>query len=185
MKFKGSHIVLFDTEYTTWEGALERNWSEPNEHKEVIQIGAVLVDTNSFNEIDTFKVYVMPVKNPKLSEYAKDLTGITQEDIDAKGMDLKIALEKLDEFSQGADFYSWGEDGKVMAENCEIINIDFPINQERFFDIRSAFAEEGIQVEKYLSSTIPEAFGEYNENKHHDALGDAQSILLALRKLRA
>ena len=34
-------IVLLDTEYTTWEGAQDRNWSGLNEHREIVQIGAI------------------------------------------------------------------------------------------------------------------------------------------------
>lgn len=34
------HFVIFDTEYTTWEGAADRDWTGPGEHREVVQIGA-------------------------------------------------------------------------------------------------------------------------------------------------
>ena len=68
-------VVIFDTEYTTWEGAMERNWSGPGEYKEIVEIGAVLVETDNFSEVDTFSAYVKPVKNPKLSELFINLTG--------------------------------------------------------------------------------------------------------------
>ena len=34
--------VVYDLEYTAWEGSLERNWGGPNEDPEIIQIGAGL-----------------------------------------------------------------------------------------------------------------------------------------------
>lgn len=33
-------VIVFDTEYTTWDGAKERGWSNPNEHRELVQIAA-------------------------------------------------------------------------------------------------------------------------------------------------
>lgn len=177
------NIVLLDTEFTSWEGARERNWSGKDEHREIIQVGAVLIDTASFEEIDAFCVYIKPVKNYKLSKYIVELTGITQIDIDSKGLGLKTALEKLDSFSSEADFYSWGLDGDVILENCEFVGIECPINKQRFLDIRPIFSERGIDVEKYMSSTIVEAFGKNNPGRAHDALSDARGILLALKEL--
>ena len=39
---KTNTVLFFDTEYTSWEGSISRNWSEPNEFKEIVQIGAVV-----------------------------------------------------------------------------------------------------------------------------------------------
>ncbi len=36
-------VVVYDLEYTAWEGSLERNWSGPNEDPEIVQIGAVKI----------------------------------------------------------------------------------------------------------------------------------------------
>ena len=29
-------IIVFDTEYTTWEGAMARQWTGPNEYRELV-----------------------------------------------------------------------------------------------------------------------------------------------------
>ena len=36
-------FIIFDTEYTAWEGSQERNWSGDNEYMELVQIGALKV----------------------------------------------------------------------------------------------------------------------------------------------
>ena len=46
---KGGEFVLFDLEFTAWEGSLERGWSEPWEAREIIQIGAVRVKDDAGN----------------------------------------------------------------------------------------------------------------------------------------
>lgn len=176
-------IVLLDTEFTSWDGAQDRGWSGENEHRELIQIGAVLIDADSFEELNSFSFFIKPVKNPGLSKFIIELTGITQNDVDEKGLDLRTGLEKLKAFSSGADFYSWGRDGDVILENCELVGIKCSIEKQRFFDIRSIFSEKGINVKKYKSSTIIEAFGKKNPSRAHNALNDARGILAALREL--
>lgn len=36
-------FIIFDTEYTAWEGSNERNWSEGWEEKELVKIAAMKV----------------------------------------------------------------------------------------------------------------------------------------------
>ena len=36
-------FIIFDTEYTAWEGSQERNWSDDDEYMELVQIGALKV----------------------------------------------------------------------------------------------------------------------------------------------
>src|SRR6185436_17519590 len=102
---------VFDTEYTSWEGAQARNWSGPGEYREIVEIGAVLIDTKDFSEIDFIDLYLRPAKNPKLSDYFIELTGITQETVDTKGMNFRDALKRFAEWSKEYQFYSWGNDG--------------------------------------------------------------------------
>jgi hypothetical protein len=37
-------VVIYDLEYTTWPGALERHWSGKDEYREIIRIGAISID---------------------------------------------------------------------------------------------------------------------------------------------
>jgi hypothetical protein len=42
--------VIYDLEYTTWQGAHERKWSGENEHREIIRIGAISIDSDNLQE---------------------------------------------------------------------------------------------------------------------------------------
>ena len=94
-------FVIFDTEYTAWEGSRERNWSRPHEKRELIQIGAIKVARASgqYQEIGAFSVFIQPIFNPQLSRYVQDLTGILQSQVDAQGLNFKIALQQFFEFT--------------------------------------------------------------------------------------
>ena len=48
-------IVIYDTEYTTWKGALERNWSGPNEYRELVKLSAIKIEIkDNIKIIDIF-----------------------------------------------------------------------------------------------------------------------------------
>ena len=79
-------IAVYDLEYTSWEGAHQRDWSGPGEHMEIVQIGAVKLDGGKeLKEIGGFEILVRPSINPRLSDYFTGLTGIEQADIDGNG----------------------------------------------------------------------------------------------------
>jgi inhibitor of KinA sporulation pathway (predicted exonuclease) len=178
MRSLPNEFIIFDTEYTAWEGSRERNWSGEGEHKEVIQIGAIhVVD---FVEKDSFLSYVQPTVNPKLSEYIMALTHIRQETIDTQGMSYEEAQMKFFAWCKDLPMYSFGPDGEILERNSELIHVSFPFRREMFFDVREVFQEQGIDTKNYMSSTIPHAFGITPPPAAHDALNDARSILLAL-----
>ena len=71
-----AHVVIFDLEFTAWEGSMESRWMRPGELTEIVQIGAVKLDAASLKEVDAFEMLVKPRVNPVLSDYLVSLTGI-------------------------------------------------------------------------------------------------------------
>ncbi|WP_213875921.1 exonuclease domain-containing protein [Pseudomonas sp. dw_358] len=69
------HWLVIDLEATTDEGG----W--PVEEMEIIEIGASVVD-RSGREIDHFQRFVKPVRRPALTGFCRQLTHITQANID-------------------------------------------------------------------------------------------------------
>lgn len=178
-------FILFDTEYTTWEGAQERKWTGAGEYREIVQIGAVRVNGATFaEEGEAFDVLVKPVLNPALSGFFTKLTGITQEVIERGGTDFPSAIRRFVEWSGELPLASWDNDPMMLAENCHLAAIPFPFRPERFFDIRTVFGAGGIRADQYFSSTIVRAFGKEPVRKGHSGLNDSRTILDGLRLLR-
>lgn len=177
------NIVLFDTEYTSWEGSRERGWSKSNEHKEIVQIGGIILETQNFTEVSSFNVYVKPVFNPVLSEYFINLTAITQEVVQSRGIDLTSAYAKFVDWSSGIDSYSFGHDEKVIIENFGLLNINANFQTQRFFNARNLFEENNIDTKNYNSGNIIEYFGKKTKLRAHDALNDSRIIAEALREM--
>ena len=190
----GKHIftedkaVVFDLEFTSWPGSNERNWSLPNEDREIIQIGAVKIETTGdMREVDSFQILVRPLKNPILSDYIVNLTEITQEKVEKEGILFPLALSRFINFigEHPIDILSNGGDEEVIEENCQIHNIPFLSIFKKSTDLRIYFSEVlGISRKNCTSGMLPALFGLNNHEKQHDALGDARSISQALRYLR-
>ncbi len=174
-------IVIFDTEYTAWEGSQERKWTGPNEYKEIVQIAAISIDAHTLEEKDEINLYILPEKNPKLSEYFTNLTGITQETVDRKGVAFKEAVEKFSTFCDTRKIYSFGGDERVFRENATVLGLSMSFSSEQFFDVKDIFRRAGIDPTGYMSSTIVEAFGGKSKLRAHEALNDVRTIVEALR----
>ena len=86
-------IVIFDTEFTAWEGSVQHQWSLDCEHHEVIKIAAVKValSLSGAQLVFSFNTLVKPVINSTLSDYIIQLTGIEQHISDNMGVDYQAA----------------------------------------------------------------------------------------------
>ncbi len=183
-------FVMFDLECTTWDGAAARGWSGPGEHREVIQVGATLTDER-FTEQFALKVLVKPQINPILSDYCKNLTGITQEDIDQKGIDFPTFLQMFFRWCFEFELYCFDSrvdgsrlfDRDVLVENCNLLKIwhPFQMHRERFHNINEIFAKHGYVVKQ--SGASPEVFGIKIPARPHDALNDVRGLLVSLKAL--
>lgn len=174
-----SEFVIFDTEYTAWEGSHARGWSAPGEYREIIQIGAVLV--RELTEVDSLVLYVKPTINPELSQYIIELTGVTQETIDVHGQHFSAAYDAFMQFIAQRKVYSFGGDEEQLQENHDLNHTRIQVPNEQFHDARMIFESVGIDTHAYSSGTIPQAFGCMPPPHAHDALNDCRSILLALQ----
>lgn len=177
--------VIFDTEYTAWEGSQRRNWTAPGEFREIVQIGAIQVDIETFDETAAFTVLVKPTLNPVLSAYISELTGITQNEIDTQGVSLNCAVERFLSFCGGRSIYCYGSDGLIIAKNLALAGLRGAWPGLRSHNIGVWMAQQGLDVLRLNSGRLAEAAGATFEGREHDALGDCRSILAAVKALTA
>lgn len=175
-------FVVYDLEYTSWEGARERRWSGPDEYREIVQIGAVCLD-EGFCEVAALEILVKPRRNPRLSDYFTQLTGITQARLEAEGIDADLALDRFLNFiGSHLPLVSNGQDMQVLTENCNLLGRLDP------------FAGRGVDVNPYLlaasgrdeafSCDLPVIFGlPPVGGAAHTALADARCVAAALAKV--
>ena len=179
-------VVIVDLEYTAWEGSLERGWSAPNEHREVIQVGAVRLEATKFHVLEHFASFVRPKLNPVLSDYIVRLTGITNRLLLEHGIPYPDALAGFAAFA-GPDglILANGSDGAVLRENCAIHGIPETFPAGRVLNIRAALVRAtGLRAEELVSCELPALLGVGPPPERHSALLDANAIAIALAELR-
>lgn len=179
-------IVLFDFEYTAWEGSQARKWSEPWEHREIIQIAAVRAAVDEgMREMGCFNCLVKPQRNPVLSPYITSLTGIEQSAVDTLGISFSEAFAAFYAFCERGclPLFCYGDDVSVLAENFAIHDhepVPFPAG---IYDIRVIFEQVGINTRQYTSGTVSQAVGADFTQTAHNALNDVRSLAATIRQL--
>lgn len=186
--------IVFDCEFLCLEGSQRRFWCGPHDPDPVIaQIGAVKLGLDDdFPIIDTFNAYIQPIdrfgQRYALDPFFTELTGITENNIDADGVPLKDALASFDRFSDGARCWSWGKDElNMVAISCYIAGIAPLIPAHRFDNAVKLLLAGGMPMEdlaKTRSNQLADYYGvTHPPLKAHDALGDALSVAYTLQYL--
>jgi len=182
-------VVVFDLEWTAWEGSHENGWSAPGEEMEIVQIGAVRLNgADRLAETAQFSALVRPRINPALSAYFTGLTGITQAMVDADGVSFPEALDRFAGFIGGdtVAVLSFGKDPNVLQRNCRLCDVPFPFDAALFVNVVPALrAALALGDTPFSSSDLPRLTGFAPPGTAHDAMGDARCIAGALRVLRA
>src|SRR5258707_686594 len=91
MHISNDYYLIVDVEATCSDvGAVPRN------EMEIIEIGAVVQDSRTFEIKSEFQSFVRPVRNPDLTEFCTQLTGISQ----AKVADAPIFPRAIESMAQ-------------------------------------------------------------------------------------
>jgi len=182
---RSGEMVVFDLEWTAWEGSHSRNWSGPNEYREVIQIGAVQLDAANFNLLTVYDRLVLPIRNPVLSDYIMKLTGLTNAQMQIEGVSLKVALVEFAAFAGDRPLWCNGGDAAVLHDNCILQTIPCPIATENIGNLRPLFVQAtGLPASRLVSCDLPELLGIAPALNRHTGAGDAIAIAQALATLR-
>ncbi|MGZ5961483.1 MAG: exonuclease domain-containing protein [Rhizomicrobium sp.] len=175
--------VIFDLEFTAWEGSMRHRWLRPGEFKEVVQIGAVKVDAETLTILDSFNIIVRPRINSRLSAYLEDLTGITNEAVKAYGRDFVEAYDRFLDFARGASISAFGRDDLVLTENLRLYGIGSAGDLPLFLDARPWFRANGFDTRGLHSCDIGPRLGVPFSGRKHNALDDSRSIAQGMKVL--
>ena len=179
-------LVILDIEVNTKENV------KMNEHFHVIQIGAVKKDFGADKQ-DLFNAYVKPKDvfeypngGPILTPFIKELTKITQEQVDG-AEPFEVVWPKFLKFCSPyfECFASWGAyDWEVLQRSCEYYKLKFPfkyhINLKEYYRLYYNKGEwkPGTGVQKALNY-----FGLEPALAAHNALNDAVMITAVASKM--
>jgi inhibitor of KinA sporulation pathway (predicted exonuclease) len=178
-------ITIFDLEYTAWECSMARHWLTPGEFKEVVQIGAVKLDADSFAVLDEFDCLVKPRINTVISPYLENLTGITNDAVARSGVDFADAYARFMAFADGGPIAAFGHDETVLEENLRLYGITGARAMPLFYDLRGWFAVQGLDPRGMQSCEIGPKLGVPFQGHAHNALNDARSLAGGMEAIAA
>jgi len=176
-------LIIFDLEFTAWEGSLARHWLGPGEFKEVVQIGAVRLDLERLAIAESFDCLVRPRINAHLSDYFEKLTGISNGKLLAEGWDFEDAYKRFLAFAGDAVLAAFGRDDWVLEENIRLYGLNTVAPLQPFHNLRDWFDAQGFDTSRLHSCDIGPLLGVPFEGREHDALCDARSIAAGMAVL--
>lgn len=146
---------------------------------EIIEIGAVLVERDTLQAIDEFQTFIKPTKNPILTDFCKQLTSITQKDVDSAPIfpiaitEFKTWLDKYDNFA----FCSWGDyDRHQLEQDCALHQQSFPISAPHFNIKKEFSAAQGLK-KRYGMAQALELANLPLTGTHHRGIDDARNMV--------
>ena len=135
------YIVVFDFECTC-----DNKEGVKFNVQEIIEFPAVIIDVKNKKMVKAFQTYVKPTEHPMLSEFCTELTGITQEQVDA-GVSIETAVAMFHNFLESNNLLnseftlmSCGDfDGKALKREAEYKNFFVPSYLKEWINIKKAF----------------------------------------------
>ena len=167
-----------DLESTCWEKRTD------SRHQEIIQIGAVKLN-DSLVTIEEFDRFVQPIQKPHLSEFCRDLTHISQENVDQENTFDVVFPEFLNWIGAGSySIATWGEyDIKHIQIDCKRHSLGFPKRfKKKHINVKAAFAKK----KKIRPCGMEQALQMMYiplEGTHHRGIDDARNVAGIFRLL--
>jgi inhibitor of KinA sporulation pathway (predicted exonuclease) len=166
-------LVVVDLEATC-----DDQGAVPKHEMEIIEIGAVLVHGHDYRLLADFQSFVRPIRHPRLTEFCKRLTSISQENVDAAPFFLEVVTAlKGWMYSQGATvFCSWGDyDRNQIQTDCRLHGTGYPM-PGRHVNLKRMFSEaRGIKKGLGMGQALREV-GLQLIGTHHRGIDDARNI---------
>lgn len=182
-------ILVVDLEATCW-ATKEEQGSQPNE---IIEIGIVELD-DDLNFVKS-KGYVVKTRFTKISEFCTQLTGWTQEKVDA-GLDIAQTLELVEqEFfcNDPQSWCSWGayDRNKLFADPSVFVRGSlseiYGIKYSPFTDLYHCnLKEEFAQMYNVAPMGMARALKHLKlklDGRHHNGEDDAKNIAKIVQKM--
>lgn len=172
------HYLIVDLEAT----CCDRNGDNPNliprHEMEIIEIGAVMLDTQSLSTLAEFDTFVRPVRHPQLTPFCTQLTTIRQTDVDTA----PLFPEAIEQFKAWVApyskllFCSWGDyDKNQLAQDSSYHNLNFSLHAPHL-NIKQQFTESQSLPKRYGMDGALKLAGLKLIGTHHRGIDDVRNM---------
>ncbi|EAW37955.1 3'-5' exonuclease [Lyngbya sp. PCC 8106] len=160
---------------------------------EIIEIGAVMVETKKLTSVNEFQTFIKPIRHPILTKFCQQLTSITQAQVE-QAPHYPEAIKNLKNWlSQYSDSHliwgSWGDyDRRQFDQDSQFHHVSFPIgyphiNLKKMFSTSQGLKGRYGMADALKLANIP------LEGTHHRGIDDTRNIaklmpyILGVKKL--
>ena len=159
--------------------------SFPRHEMEIVEIGAVAVDSATGDGLSEFESFVRPVRNPVLTGFCTELTSIRQEDVDAADS-YPAVIGRFREWLATLgpyDFCSWGAyDKSQFEQDCEFHKVPYPFMGPHR-NLKVEFSAALNVTKKFGLAGAIRCLGLEFEGTHHRGIDDARNIARVYREV--
>ena len=168
------NFIVYDLEATCWPHR------PANLRQEIIEVGAYRLSGAGEVE-DKFQAFVRPIVHPMLSPFCKELTTITQPQVNGADKWPEVCEDFLDfiGFYDDEDYLlcSWGNwDAKQLARDCRLHDLDEAWT-ERSIDCKKQYARIKRLKKPYGLAKSLRLEGYEWQGDQHRALDDARNLV--------
>ncbi|XP_077979487.1 ERI1 exoribonuclease 2-like [Glandiceps talaboti] len=181
-----TYLIVIDFESTCWR-------DKKTIMQEVIEFPAVLLNMTTGEIEAEFHTFVQPQENPRLSEFCRELTGISQEQVD-RGMPLNVCLsqftkwlkklseEKQISYHHGEDernlctFVTWSDWdlGVCLHYETRRKQLRKPVELNSWIDLRATYRKFYERKPNGLNGALQD-LGIHFTGRQHSGLDDARN----------
>jgi inhibitor of KinA sporulation pathway (predicted exonuclease) len=180
MRIANDYYLIVDLEATCSDDG-----TVPRHEMEIIEIGAVMQSSRTFEVESEFQTLVRPVRHPELTPFCTALTGITQGDV-AGAPPFREALEAVMQWASAfgdALFCSWGDyDRNQFLQDCAYHRVAYPFPSGHW-NLKAEFARAVGRKKKLGIAAALRHLGMDFEGSHHRGLDDARNIARIVRRV--
>lgn len=173
MKISQKYYLIVDLEATCADDN-----SIPRRRMEMIEIGAVLLNSQTLQIESEYQTFVKPILNPVLTEFCKSLTSISQQDIEEAPL-FPAALKDFQSWFYPCGSYrfcSWGDyDRHQFVQDCQLHGVGYPFPGDHL-NLKKAFSIKINSIKKFGMAGALAKLGLELEGVHHRGIDDARNI---------
>lgn len=157
---------------------------------EIIEFPAVIIDAKTDEIVSEFHEYCRPVVNPYLTDFCKELTGITQTQVDCASS-FPTILKKFDDWIKDAipsGTFCVVTDGpwdmnRCLKNQCLNLRIDIPHYFHRWVNVRKHFLHY-YNIPNTNLEMMLKYLGLEFEGRQHSGIDDSRNIARILIRLK-
>lgn len=160
-------------------------------YHEIIEFPAILLKAATLEIVSEFHCYCRPTKNPILTDFCKNLTGISQAQVDSSPT-FETVLRRFDEWLNKQvtpkEKFCIATDGpwdlnKFLQQQCKNLKIEIPFYFHRWVNVRKHFYNF-YKVHQVNVELMLHHLGMEFEGRPHSGIDDARNIARILIQLK-